>query len=144
MLRPQSETFAKYVSYLVQNDSFTNRVSANSVGIAYPAISESKFGSFSISIPQKPEQIAISNYLDSYIDNISVMITAANKAINLLKEYRIRLNADIVTGKVDVRQAAAQLLGLPDLEEELEDEWEEDDAETEEDFEEADDAEQDE
>ena len=107
VLRPQSETFAKYVSYLVQNDSFTNRVSANSVGIAYPAISESKFGSFSISIPQKPEQIAISNYLDSYIDNISVMITAANKAINLLKEYRIRLNADIVTGKVDVRQAAA-------------------------------------
>ena len=35
----------------------------------------------------------------------------AQRQISLLKEYRTRLIADVVTGKLDVREAAA---GLPD------------------------------
>jgi type I restriction enzyme S subunit len=35
----------------------------------------------------------------------------ARREIELLREYRARLIADVVTGKLDVRQAAA---GLPD------------------------------
>ena len=45
------------------------------------------------------------------------MIDEARREIALLREYRTRLIADVVTGKVDVR-AAAQ--GLPEEVEEME------------------------
>ncbi len=41
----------------------------------------------------------------------------AHKEIDLLREYRTRLIADVVTGKLDVREAAAR---LPDESEEPE------------------------
>ena len=44
-------------------------------------------------------------------------ISAARREIDLLREYRTRLIADVVTGKLDVREAAAR---LPDEVEELE------------------------
>jgi hypothetical protein len=42
---------------------------------------------------------------------------AARREIELLREYRERLIADVVTGKVDVRQVAAQLPEEPPEEE---------------------------
>jgi type I restriction enzyme, S subunit len=36
-------------------------------------------------------------------------ISAAERTVNLLREYRTRLIADVVTGKLDVREAAARL-----------------------------------
>ena len=53
---------------------------------------------------------------------IDKAITAANRTIELLKDYLIRLIADVVTGKLDVRQAAAS---LPEIENEIPEEWEE-------------------
>ena len=36
-------------------------------------------------------------------------ITSTQREISLLREYRTRLIADVVTGKLDVREAAARL-----------------------------------
>ena len=36
-------------------------------------------------------------------------ITRARRQVELVQEYRTRLVADVVTGKLDVREAAAQL-----------------------------------
>ena len=44
-------------------------------------------------------------------------ISAARREIDLLREYRTRLIANVVTGKLDVRESAAQ---LPDEVEEQE------------------------
>ena len=41
--------------------------------------------------------------------NIDTAIARARRQIELLEEYRTRLIADVVTGKLDVRAAAAQL-----------------------------------
>ena len=40
---------------------------------------------------------------------LKTAITRARRQIALLEEYRTRLIADVVTGKLDVRAAAAQL-----------------------------------
>ena len=37
------------------------------------------------------------------------LINRAQREISLLRQYRIRLIADVVTGKLDVREAAARL-----------------------------------
>ena len=46
--------------------------------------------------------------------DIDAAIGRARRQIELLREYRTRLIADVVTGKLDVRAAAAQLPEQPD------------------------------
>ena len=40
---------------------------------------------------------------------LETRFTRAQREISLLREYRTRLIADVVTGKLDVREAAARL-----------------------------------
>ena len=113
VLTPQPGTAPKFVSYLAQSNSLTDRVTAESVGIAYPAIAESKFSAFHIAVPPLHEQAAIVAHLDRVTAGIDAAIARARRQIELLNEYRARLIADVVTGQVDVRPAAAIASGPP-------------------------------
>lgn len=62
--------------------------------------------------PPMPEQTAIVQYLTEECRGRDEAIARASREIALLDEYRFRLIADVVTGKLDVRRAAAE---LPDL-----------------------------
>ena len=53
--------------------------------------------------PPLPEQRAIAEYLDRATADIDARISRARRQIELLGEYRARLIADAVTGKIDVR-----------------------------------------
>jgi len=55
------------------------------------------------------EQRAIVRYVQSETKEILQTQVNAEREISLLREYRTRLIADVVTGKLDVREAAAQL-----------------------------------
>ena len=59
--------------------------------------------------PPAEEQMAIVRHLDHASANIDTTISRALREIELLGEYRTRLIADVVTGKLDVREAAATL-----------------------------------
>ena len=60
-------------------------------------------------IPPMEEQEGINRALDSHVSRIDTAIDRARRQIELLREYRTRLIADVVTGKLDVRGAAARL-----------------------------------
>ncbi len=60
-------------------------------------------------VPPLSEQIAIAEYLDTTTAKIDAVIARTHREIELINEYRTRLIADVVTGKVDVREAAAKL-----------------------------------
>ena len=62
-----------------------------------------------VPLPSTAEQIAICGYLDTSLESANSAIAAAQREISLLHEYRTRLIADVVTGKLDVREAAARL-----------------------------------
>ena len=74
-----------------------------------PAISEGEVREIRVALPSAPEQTAIVEYLDTQTAKIDAAVAAARREIELLREYRTRLIADVVTGKVDVREVAAQL-----------------------------------
>ncbi len=67
-------------------------------------------GNCIIAIPPLAEQGAIVEYLDAQTARIDAAIAAVQRRLALVGEYRERLVADVVTGKVDVRAVAA---GLP-------------------------------
>jgi len=72
-----------------------------------------------IPVPVPPtiqEQVAICDGLRREQSPVDTAITSLEHEITLLREYRTRLTADVVTGKLDVREVAK---GLP--EEELQD-----------------------
>ncbi|CAG1014491.1 hypothetical protein ANAEL_04993 [Anaerolineales bacterium] len=82
-----------------------------------------------VPVPPLEEQDKIMQHLDKELSSINDVIAGTEREIDLLREYRTRLIADVVTGMMDVREAAAR---LPDEAEELESIGETDDADSEE------------
>ena len=64
---------------------------------------------FRLIVPPLTEQKNIVAYLDKATADIVAAIARARRQMELVQEYRTRLIADVVTGKLDVREAAAQL-----------------------------------
>jgi type I restriction enzyme S subunit len=60
-------------------------------------------------IPSEGEQTTILEFLESELKIVRVAIDRAEHEIGLLREYRTRLVADVVTGKLDVRAVARDL-----------------------------------
>ncbi|MCY4584397.1 MAG: restriction endonuclease subunit S [Bryobacterales bacterium] len=60
-----------------------------------------------ISFSAVPEQVLIVEHIIAKTSGISAAVKSAKREIDLLREYRTRLIADVVTGKIDVRMAAA-------------------------------------
>jgi len=101
VLAPGQGVNSRFLSFLVQSDPFTDRVSADSVGIAYPAIAETRLGTFHVAIPPLPEQAAIVRYLD-YVDRrIRRYIRAKQKLIALLNEQKQAIIQQAVTRGLD-------------------------------------------
>lgn len=70
-----------------------------------------------IILPTLPEQRRILDEIANVTSDIGAAAVKAQHEIELLREYRTRLIADVVTGKLDVREEAAR---LPQEAEELE------------------------
>ena len=81
-----------------------------STGSTYDAVSVGDVGNQPLLVPPLAEQAAIAAYLDRQTAAIDASMARAQREIELLSEYRTRLIADVVTGQVDVREAAR----LPD------------------------------
>ena len=107
VLTPRKAVYPNFVSYIAQSNALTDRVTAASVGTAYPAIAESRLSAFHVALPPFAEQAAIVEYLDRATAGIDAAMARARRQMELVEEYRVRLIADVVTGKVDVRDGAA-------------------------------------
>jgi type I restriction enzyme S subunit len=55
------------------------------------------------------EQKAIATAINGVVSTIATNIAKVKGEVDLIREYRDRLSADVVTGKLDVRRAAASL-----------------------------------
>ena len=88
VLTPNRNAFHKFIGYLARSKFFTDWVTAESIGIAYPAIAESRLGTFHVRTPPLPEQAAIVRYLD-YVDRrVRRLVRAKQKLIGLLEEQK--------------------------------------------------------
>ena len=65
-----------------------------------------RIGATIVAFPPLAEQTAIAAHLNRLADGIDAAIDRAHRQIELMEEYRTRLIADVVTGKIDVREIA--------------------------------------
>jgi len=79
-------------------------------------IGADKYANLPVSIPPPSEQLEVLESIRIENAPISAAIARTEREIALIREFRQCLIADVVTGKLDVRAAAA---GLPDETEEL-------------------------
>lgn len=91
-------------------------------GAAQPGLNLEHVRLFLVPVPPLMEQREIMRVIRRETDGLSRTIAAARSEIDLLREYQTRLVADVVTGKLDVREAATPLIdesGGSDLLEEI-------------------------
>ena len=70
---------------------------------------KTKIGQFKVLPPTTDEQARILEALQKETSPVNTAIARTEREIALMQEYRTRLTADLVTGKLDVREAAAKL-----------------------------------
>jgi type I restriction enzyme S subunit len=113
VLTPHEQVSPRFFAFALQSAAFINLVISRSDGVAYPAINETRLGSLKLALPPSiSEQDAIIAHLDTATVAYDAAIASAQNEIALIQEFRTRLIADVVTGQLDVRAAAAN---LPDV-----------------------------
>jgi type I restriction enzyme S subunit len=75
----------------------------SSVGATMDNLNSEIVARYRIPCPPGPEQIRILSFIAEEKDRIESIIATARHEIELIQEYHARLIADVVTGKVDVR-----------------------------------------
>jgi type I restriction enzyme S subunit len=79
-------------------------------------ISQEFVANYCIALPGRDEQVRIIEALKAATREFDAVIGSAFREIALIQEFRTRLIADVVTGKLDVRAAAASLPEVTDIE----------------------------
>jgi type I restriction enzyme S subunit len=93
----------RYLNYLLHSWFMAEQLERLLVGSTFKRINISNIRALVVLVPPRSEQDAICHALDEGVAEIAGAIQRANREIDLLREYRTRLIADVVTGKLDVR-----------------------------------------
>jgi len=83
-------------------------------GAAQPKLTKDRLMAIAIAVAPATEQSAIVQHYTEQTQPLISTIKTTVREIELLREYRTRLIADVVTGKLDVRDAAARLPQVED------------------------------
>jgi type I restriction enzyme S subunit len=112
LLRPfRDRLCGNYLFRSLQSTAVSYQFHVEANGVTRYGLSHAAIKSISLPLPPFPEQASIVQHIQVHANRLLSAIDRAHREISLLREYRTRLIADVVTGKVDVREVAA---GLPE------------------------------
>ncbi len=94
-----------YLLFLCMKAEFMCEAPVNTQG----NLNVERIGAMGIPFPPRAEQEKIACHVDTKTVLFNTAISRLKREIELLREYQTRLIADVVTGKLDVREAAARL-----------------------------------
>ncbi len=104
---PVGKTKVRFLQLVVQTAK--PHLVSESYGGGQPNINAEVVRSLRIGLPPAKEQELILGSVDDSTVQLDNTISRLEREIILLREYRTRLVADVVTGKLDVREAAERL-----------------------------------
>ena len=113
---PRRGTESRYFSALFRTGAYMTEVNKYSRGIVKDRnrLYWEDFKRMPTPCPPPDEQARIADAVDHIVATMEDRMQHVRRQVELLREYRDRLIADVVTGKLDVREAAVQLPDEPD------------------------------
>ena len=103
----------EYLLCFLQSPAVVNFLRQEVTGTTIFNLSLASIRGLPIALPSVDEQLSIVGSIEKNTAPTSTAIARTEREIALMQEYRTRLTADLVTGKLDVREAAAKLPDLP-------------------------------
>ena len=109
-MRARQENSPEFLNLLLNDIGFVAAARREAIPSLHQSnLNPTRYGRLLILLPSASEQRAIVESVEENIFDVDSAAARANHEIELLREYRTRLIADVVTGKLDVREAAARL-----------------------------------
>ena len=106
-MRPHPSHEPEFLNLALNDASFISRARREAIPSLHQSnLNPTRYGRIHIALPPKEEQRIILRALTKETTRLGDAISRARCQIELLEEYRTRLVADVVTGKLDVREAA--------------------------------------
>jgi type I restriction enzyme S subunit len=105
LIRPSGHD-PRFFLYLFRSKPLLQQVESLMIGSTFRRINVSQIKAFWIALPERSEQSAIADFLDSELTRLEHMIEKADTVLSRLQEYRAVLIASAVSGKIDVRGLA--------------------------------------
>ena len=102
MIRPLA-CRGEFIFRFIQSDRTRRYFEVNTNGITRYGLGKPSIENLLLPIPPDSEQTQIANFLDCKTQQIDELVSAEQRKIELLKEYRQSLISEAVTGKIDVR-----------------------------------------
>ena len=111
MLRPNGEAKTEYFEQVLRSPSCRRELRIRAKGIVegFWRLYTDDLYDIRLPLPPEDEQQSIIGWIESVSTRTERSAASDSREIDLLREYRTRLIADVVTGKLDVREAAARL-----------------------------------
>ena len=107
--RPHTGLSSQWLGYVLLSQVGQTHGQMSLYGGTKDGLSLDDVKNYPILLPPRAEQNDIVEYLTKIsVDNAAV-IDQARRQVDLMNEYRTRLIADVVTGQLDVREAAEEL-----------------------------------
>ena len=111
LFRPHAETHPEFLGYLLDSTTAAYQKSCMGRGITIMHVYSSQLKYLWLALPSIAEQKEIAEYLKKATEHADYAIHNAQTQIELIREYRTRLIADVVTGQIDVRDTVVELPG---------------------------------
>jgi type I restriction enzyme S subunit len=108
LIRSNGES-QRYLNYFLRSPAMRHQLAMLLIGSTFNRINVADIKALLVVVPPRTEQDSIAKHLDVELAETVRAQSLATDEIALIREYRTRLIADVVTGKLDVREAAARL-----------------------------------
>lgn len=100
---PDGSANNRYLAYLFMSPTWRYQIQKKVNGVKVYSITQKMLKDTFILVPPIDEQTEIVDYLDATCEKIDAAIAKMEEKITNLQDLKIRLVADVVTGKIDVR-----------------------------------------
>ena len=116
VLSPKAGVIPELLAYALMTPRFIDLVISRSVGVAYPAIAETRLSALHLALPiDENEQELILSKIKADTKLVDEAVAKERGQIDLIIEYRDSIIAAVVTGELDVRAADITVVEGEDL-----------------------------
>ena len=110
IIRPRREkVMSEFLALYLSTPAIQQEIQVEQSGASREGLTLHSIRGFKVALPPIEIQKIVLATLSARIDKVTIAKNALKETISLLNDYRTRVNADIVTGKLDVREVAANL-----------------------------------